>query len=176
MNATRHGSLRMWKYSLFEKYSCARHGLGYLNMKKSIVGNLFVIVFALIVSLGTAECCNAQSKDKSTEALDLIVSVSNSLLPQDYYGNGMVNTKLVVEGDYLVYYYICDEPKYDIDRMSQNIPLMKDAIIAEVNSDDYLISELRRACKEAGVGIAYYYVGKNSGKIAKVLVPVQDLK
>ena len=128
-------------------------------MKNSIVRNLFVIVFALVVSLGGAEFCNAQSKDKNTEALGLIVTTTNRLLPQDY-GNGMVNTKLVVEGNYLVYYYVCDEPEYDIDRMSQNIPLMKNTIMAEVNSDDYLMSELRRACKEAGVGIAYYYVGK----------------
>lgn len=48
--------------------------------------------------------------------------------------------------------------------------------MAEVNSDDYLMSELRRACKEAGVGIAYYYVGKKSGKIAKALIPLKDLK
>ena len=38
------------------------------------------------------------------------------------------------------------------------------------------MSELRRACKEAGVGIAYYYVGKKSGKIAKALIPLKDLK
>lgn len=144
-------------------------------MKNSIVKNLFVIVFALVVSLGTAECCKAQSKGKNTEALDLIVSATNKQLPQDY-GNGMVNTKLVVEGNYLVYYYMCDEPKYDIDLMSKNIPLYKNTIMAEVNSDGYLMSELRRTCKEAGVGIAYYYVGKNSGKIAKVLIPVKDLK
>lgn len=49
---------------------------------------------------------------------------------------------------------MCDEPKYDIDRMSQNVPLMKNTIMAKVISDDYLMSELRRACKEAGVGIA----------------------
>ena len=145
-------------------------------MKNGIFRNLFVLVFALVVSLGTAECCIAQSKVKNTEALDLIVATSNSLLPRDYYGNGMVNTKLVVEGNYLVYYYVCEEPKYDIDRMSQNIPLMKNAILAEINSDGYLISELRKACKEAGVGIAYYYVGKKSGKTAKILVPVKDLK
>ena len=145
-------------------------------MNNRIVRNLIVIIFALVVSMGTAECCKAQSKGKNTEALDLIVSVTNKQLPQDYYGNGMVNTKLVVEGDYLVYYYICDEPRYDIDLMNKNIPSYKNTIMAEVNADNYFMSELRRACKEAGVGIAYYYVGKNSGKIAKVLVPVKDLK
>ncbi len=48
--------------------------------------------------------------------------------------------------------------------------------MAEVNADNYLMSELRKACKEAGVGIGYYYVGKKSGKIAKILIPVKDLK
>ena len=144
-------------------------------MKKSIVKTLVAIVFALSLSTGTVEYCNAQTKGKNSEKLDLIVSTTRGLLPQDY-GNGMVNTKLVVEGNYLVYYYMCEEPKYDIDRMSRNIPTMKSTIMAEVNSSDYFMSELRKACKEAGVGIGYYYVGKKSGKIAKILVPVSELK
>lgn len=143
-------------------------------MNKRIVRNLIAIVFALSFSIGMSEYCNAQTKE-DIEALELMISATNQMLPQDY-GNGMVNTKVVKEGNYLVYYYMCEEPGFDIDRMSNNIPMMKNAIMAEVNSSDYFMTELRRTCKNAGVGIGYYYVGKSSGKVAKVLIPVKELK
>jgi hypothetical protein len=144
-------------------------------MKKSIIKGLFVALLISVFSLGITATGNAQSKNEKDAALELIISSTSRQLPMDY-GNGMVNTKLVREGNYLVYYYVCDESKYDIDVMNTRIPSMKAQIKGDLNADGFLLEHLRSACKEAGCGIAYYYVGKKSGKIAKVLIPVSELK
>ncbi len=112
------------------------------------------------------------STSSAEETLNLYIYAGNLVLPNSY-SDGMVNTEIVREGDYVVYYFICDEPKYDIDRMQKNISVLKNKVLEVVNSD--MLAPLREVCRNAGVGIGYYYVGKESGKIAKVLMPVDEL-
>ena len=61
--------------------------------------------------------------------------------------------------------------------MQANIPLMQNLIVDELNNNnDPTFNMFKKMCKDANVGIGYYYVGDKSGKIAKVLIPVKDLK
>lgn len=144
-------------------------------MKKSTMKNLFLALFVAVFSLGTTSICNAQSKSEEEATLDFMISAGNQQLPMEY-TKGMVNTKIVKEDKYVVYYMVCDEDIFDIGRMESNIPLMRGEILKEINSDNPLLAMLRNACKSAGYGIAYYYVGKTSGKIAKVKIPANELK
>lgn len=144
-------------------------------MKKSILKSLFVSILVSVLSLGVSSICNAQSKNESDEMLELMISETNKSLPAEY-GEGMINTKLVREGNYVVYYYMCDEDIYDIDLMNKNQSSMKDMVLEELNSDDVLISMFREICKNAGVGIGYVYIGNRSGKKASQYIPVSLLK
>lgn len=108
--------------------------------------------------------------------LDAQLDITNAQLPNDL-GNGMVNTKMVREGNYVVYYYICDEDLYDMDEMKESIPLFKEFISQEINDNgDPTIALLRKMCKDANVGIAFTYEGKTSGKKATIRIPVNELK
>ena len=144
-------------------------------MKKSILKSLFVAILVSVLSLGVSSICNAQSKNESDEMLELMISETNKSLPAEY-GEGMINTKLVREGNYVVYYYMCDEDIYDIDLMNKNLPSMKDMVVEELNSDDSYVSLFRGICKDAGVGVGYVYVGNRSGKKASCYIPVSLLK
>ena len=142
-------------------------------MKKSIVKTLFIAVLALFLTCGTADYCFSQTKD--TSYLELIVREGRKQLPMDY-GVGMVITKIEIEKNYLAYYYTCDEQYYDIDKMNKNLPAYRNTVVSMINVDTDEMTLLRKACKEAKVGIAYYYIGKPSGKIAKIQVSVSELK
>ena len=104
-----------------------------------------------------------------------MISETNKNLPAEY-DEGMINTKLVREGNYVVYYYTCDENIYDIDLMNKNLPAMKDMAVEQLNSDDSLMFLFRGICKDAGVGVGYVYVGNRSGKKAFCYIPVSLLK
>jgi len=137
--------------------------------------SLFAGILVAVFSIGTSAFCHAQSRDENDELLELMISETNKNLPAEY-DEGMINTKLVREGKYVVYYYVCDEDLYDIDLMNQNLPTMKSMVLEELNSDDVLISMFREICKNAGVGIGYVYVGNRSGKKASQYIPVSLLK
>lgn len=144
-------------------------------MKKSIIKTLFVAILVSVFSLGTSAFCHAQSKGEDNALLELMISETNKSLPAEY-AEGMINTKLVREGNYVVYYYVCDEDLYDIDLMNKNLPTMKSMVLEELNADDVYISMFREVCKSAGVGVGYVYVGKKSGKKASQYIPVSLLK
>ena len=145
------------------------------NMKRAIIKSMLMAVLISVFSLGTSAFCNAQSRDENDEMLELMISETNKTLPAEY-STGMVNTKLVREGNYVVYYYVCDEDIYDIDLMKKNLPDYKGEVLAELNSDDLYISLFREVCKDAGVGVGYVYIGKDSGKKASIYIPVSQLK
>ena len=134
-------------------------------------------VSAMLNSDELKKLSNSGSDKKNPDALlDAQLRITNAQLPNDL-GNGMVNTKMVREGNYVVYYYICDEDQYDIDQMNEYIPLMKDFIIDDINDNgDPTFALLRQMCKNANVGIAFTYVGKTSGKKATIRIPVDKLK
>ena len=144
-------------------------------MKKSIIKSLFVAILVSVFSLGTSAFCHAQSRDEDDALLELMISETNKTLPAEY-ATGMVNTKLVREGNYVVYYYMCDEDLYDIDLMNKNLPTMKNMVLEELNADDVYISLFREVCKNARVGVGYIYVGKKSGKKASLYIHVSQLK
>ena len=153
--------------------------IGYLKMKKNIVKTLFIAVLALFLTCGTTDYCFSQTKD--TSDLEFIVREARKQLPlddddDDDDDSGMVLTKIEIEKNYLAYYYTCDEQYYDIDKMNKNMPAYKKNVVEMINDNTDEMNDLRQACKKAGVGIAYYYIGKPSGKIAKMQVSVSELK
>lgn len=120
----------------------------------------------------------SESKDGNDPdaLLEAQIRITNAQLPSDL-GNGMINTKLVREGNYIVYYYDCDEDIYDIEQMQETIPLLRELIVSEINeNNDPTITLLRQMCKNANVGIAFTYQGKTSGKKASIMIAADELK
>ena len=89
----------------------------------------------------------------------------------------MICTKVVRKGKYVVYYFSCDEASLDMKLLKKLQPTMRVMALTSLNSDeDASITQLRRSCKRANVGIAYYYIGSKSGKTVKVLIPAKELR
>lgn len=97
--------------------------------------------------------------------LDKQMEMTNSQMPMDM-GSGMVGTKVVREGNNIVYYFECDESMISIDAMKENVASMKTLLKSQLssNSSDPTVRELVRMCKDANVGIKYKYTGNRSGK------------
>lgn len=87
----------------------------------------------------------------------------------------IVCTKIYRKGKYVIYEYIADETTIEALKMIKPA-VLKSLTLDELNSDDVTLSQFRRICKNAGVGIAYYYIGKKSGKKIKLLFPAKELK
>ena len=129
------------------------------------------------------ELSNSEIKDRKTltadynpkKTLDLQIAMAKAQLSSTE-GEGITCTDIVRKGKYVIYYYLCDESTYDIKLMKKILPTLKAMAVNEVNSNDVAITQFRRSCKNAGVGIAYYYIGKKSGKTAKVRIPLKDLR
>ena len=146
-----------------------------LGLKFTYVGNDSGKKASVSLQQNELKALSFASKDPN-KLLQSQIELTNAQLPMDL-GSGMVNTKLVRQGDYVIYYYKCDEDLLDIEQMQANIPLMQNLIVDELNNNnDPTFNMFKKMCKDANVGIGYYYVGDKSGKIAKVLIPVKDLK
>ena len=107
--------------------------------------------------------------------LEIWINETNKNLPTES-GEGMIITEIVREGDYVVYYYMCDEDLYDIDQLNKNIAALKSEALKVLNSDDESVTMLREIWKNAGVGVGYVYIGNKSGKKCSMNIPVSELK
>lgn len=87
----------------------------------------------------------------------------------------IICTKIYRKGKYVIYEYLADETTIEALKMIKPA-VLKSLTLDELNSDDVNISQFRRVCKNAGVGIAYCYIGKKSGKKVKILIPAKELK
>lgn len=128
--------------------------------------------------LTTAEIKKRDSFAKNYDPmkhLDLQLQQVNAQMPMKE-DEGLTCTKVARKGKYVVYYFLCDEPEYDMKLMKKIQPTMYALALNGLNSDDVSITQFRRLCIEAKVGIAYYYIGKKSGKTAKVKIPHKDLR
>lgn len=129
------------------------------------------------------ELSNSEIKDRKAlvadynpkKTLDLQIEIAKGELTSTE-EDGLACTDIARKGKYVIYYFLCDESAYDMKLMKKIQPMLKSIAIKEVNSNDIAISQFRRSCKDAGVGIAYYYTGKTSGKTVKVLIPLKELK
>ena len=109
--------------------------------------------------------------------LNLQIELANTQLTQTDQENDdeIVFTKLYRKGKYVIYEYLADEITIEALKMIKPA-VLKRLTLDELNSDDVNISHFRRVCKNAGVGIAYCYIGKKSGKKVKILIPAKELK
>lgn len=105
--------------------------------------------------------------------LDLQIQMANAQLSLEN-DDEIVCTKIYRKGKYVVYQFLVDDST--LKTILEVKSVMKDIALNELNSDDVTLSQFRRICKNAGVGIAYYYIGKKSGKKIKLLFPAKELK
>lgn len=149
-----------------------------MSMKITYVGNSTGKRVTATMSNGDIKkgMKNGAKKDPNA-IIDRQLEIMNVQLPMDY-GNGMTAQKVVREGDYIVYYFECNETLLSIDTMEKNRSTMTATIQQQLrsNSPDPSIKELVRMCTDAYVGIIYKYVGATSGKVMEVRIEVDEMQ
>ena len=122
------------------------------------------MVFALV-------SCQKQA----SSALDKALTEARKTLPKDL-GNGMMLTTIEVEGDYIAYTTECNEKILDIDVLNSRKELVKKGIVESLTgSSKSQMQFFLKICKIAKKGLAFKYVGKESGKVCQVEVPYDEL-
>lgn len=111
----------------------------------------------------------------SSISLEEIVEVANEDLPETI-DEGLIMTKIVIEGNYLVYICSVDEDEYDIDMIRESKNEVKNAIKKDLlNPNDSDIQYTRRMCKKYHKGIAYRYVGRDSRDSYTIYISSKEL-
>ena len=113
------------------------------------------------------------SQKNPIELLNSQINTTNAQLPMDL-GNGMIMYKMGLEGGYVVWYYRWDDD--NVDLLQESVNEIKQEMLKEIkNSNDPSLIMMKNMCKEAGYGMAYCYVAKNSGKKVWVKVGANEL-
>ena len=111
----------------------------------------------------------------SMVSLEEIVEMANEDLPETI-DEGLIMTKIVIEGNYLVYICSVDEDEYDIDMIRESKNEVKKSIKKELlNPNDSDIQYIRRMCKKYHKGIAYRYVGLDSRDSYTIYISSKEL-
>ena len=100
---------------------------------------------------------------KNLRLLKADIEESNKSCPMDI-EEGLTIKKMYMDGDYVIYYVVCDEDVVDMDVLSQNKSKLRRIIKKNLNNADENIREFKRMCKNANKGIGYKYVGDTSEK------------
>ncbi|WP_308769732.1 hypothetical protein [uncultured Bacteroides sp.] len=132
----------------------------------------------LSISLDAKEIKEAmESTEEDRNPMELLkqqVEITNVQFPMKV-DQGMTITKLTIEGWYVVYNVEIDESLYSIEAIASSLTEVKENIVAELDKTDPAIQSFLEACKRANKGVAYKYIGKDSGKSCMVKIPASEL-
>jgi len=109
------------------------------------------------------------------EILRTQVDLTNAGCPMPV-EEGLVMTKLEIEGDYVVYYYSVDEDQLSISLLNQSKEILKDDLIASLKQlgDDPSAKLFINACKTSNKGVGYKYVGNTTQEECLVLIELSE--
>lgn len=111
-----------------------------------------------------------EDDDDYSISIEEIIAAANEDLPETI-DEGMILTRMIIEGNYIVYIYKVDPDIYDIDYIRENKNKVKKQIKSEIlNSDDFDIKTFVKTCKKHHKGLAYRYVSMESGDYCTVYI------
>ncbi|MBP5548608.1 MAG: hypothetical protein J6X58_06950 [Bacteroidales bacterium] len=106
--------------------------------------------------------------------MDDVVKETNKQMP-NVIAEGMVVDRVELDGNYFTYNVITNELYYDVSLIEENYDEVKANILADIrshNTED--INSFKKACKSAGYGIAYRYVGSETGITATIRIEPEE--
>lgn len=108
------------------------------------------------------------------EALKLLLAMSNEVYPIKA-DDGMYLTKMILEGRNIVCYAECEDSIYDIDILANASEQLASELL-QAGKTDTEICVLLDLCKVSHTGLCYRYVGKQSSKVADIVITSQDIR
>ena len=144
-----------------------------LGMKMTYIGKTSrAQVTATLNANEIKQRSNQSSSKNPIELLDSQIRLTNIQLPMDL-GNNMTLDRMVREKNYLVYYYSWTDDMVDLLNLSKDE--MKTEIKKSLKSDDPSFVMMKNMCKDAGIGMAFCYVGRETGKKCTIRVSYKEL-
>lgn len=114
-------------------------------------------------------------EEKNLRFLKSMITETNNAFPQKI-EEGVIMTRIYLDGDYVMYQAECDEDILDMDLLEMNKSNMKSNIKENLNTSDPEIKMFKNACTKAGKGIGYKYVGDTSGQSVTIKFSCNELK
>lgn len=116
-----------------------------------------------------------ETNDISSADRAIIRDIQSTSFPVDC-GDGLTMTSIVLEGNYVVYTFECDEDEVDIDDLNSSKSVLKATLMSEFGKSDDDTVDMRRMCLNAHKGIKFKYIGDRSRKVCLVTVSYQELR
>lgn len=130
------------------------------------------------LTLSRNDILNASKVDvKDKDPLSIIegvIRLTNAQMPEDI-EEGLTITEVSLEDRYVVYNVSCDESIISIRALRENTQELKSEILGNFDMSNMAIAKFIQNCKKANVGIAYRYIGNDSGKSCLIKIPVSEL-
>lgn len=128
-----------------------------------------LLMFALILGNTLLTSCS----NSADEALKSGVKDLQSELPM-YIDEGMYVTEVSIRGNYVVYVCEMDEDLYDVASIGYARSEVKEALI-EGLGEDWSTILMKKLCKAADKGIAYSYMGDQTGTTVTIYIEPNEL-
>lgn len=122
----------------------------------------------------TKEGDNSSAKDNAEEMLQTQVKLTKNQMPLTI-EKGLTITDINIKGLYVVYDVEVDEDLYSVETMSENADDIKASMMENLKTDDVSMRTFVKACKTANRGIAYCYIGNNSGEKCLIKIKADEL-
>lgn len=133
------------------------------------------LAFALIIatSLAVFSSCGGHSGKTNMAIIETVLEATKGHTPMNV-APGMVMADVRLEDGYFTYYYVCEEPMYDMDKLQTNSEMAKKDVKAALALQHDSMALLLTHLKAAGIGIAYKYIGDTSGKESIVYIECEE--
>lgn len=115
-----------------------------------------------------------EEEEESSTSIENVIKYANEDLPETI-DEGMILTKIVLEGDYVVYIVSIDEDVYDINEINKKKNEIKKEIKSTLITDDSDIASFLKICKNYNKGIAYRYIGSDTHKTVTVYIEQSEI-
>ena len=108
------------------------------------------------------------------DMLEIMITSTNAQCPMQI-ENGIIMSSVSLEGHNFVYNYSVDENLVSIEALKQNKSAVKANIKQILSSDDMMVKQMVKICKEANTGIVYRYIGDVSGDVCIIKFSSSEL-
>lgn len=129
----------------------------------------------VLFTLSSTEMLSALVKSPETKAtLAVILKFTNLAFPLEALPGHIVE-RARLDGNFIVYDISVDENRFNIKRSKENAEKMMDTTKSRLDPSNPLIKMFLAICRQARVGLAYRYVGNNTGESFVIEIPYSEL-
>ncbi len=142
-----------------------------IKYKGNVTGKILAIYFSPeeLASVNTDGELDAEAPLMAT------IEMTNVQCPVEI-DDGILMTKMALEGDYIVYYALVDEDKLSVAEIEAEKKEYKDYVLQYLSLPDFSVRKLVQLFNNANKGVKYKYTGETSHRECIITITASELQ